>query len=156
VIIAAAIARSNEIQAALWQQAKAAMGKDNAMVPTGLYIQALNETFDNQEKRLTAFRTHVPNTVLLALYGIAILAIGFAAYASGLERRRWRLPIYVMAFIVAAVILLIQDIDPPGAGFVSVSQQPMIDTAASIAGYIAQVEKKGFRSRAHPVNFSVS
>ncbi|MGO9768271.1 MAG: hypothetical protein ACLPSW_01725 [Roseiarcus sp.] len=152
----AAIARSNEIQAALWQQAKAVMGKDNAMVPTGLYIQALNETFDNQEKRLTAFRTHVPNTVLLALYGIAILAIGFAAYASGLERRRWRLPIYVMAFIVAAVILLIQDIDRPGAGFVSVSQQPMIDTAASIAGYIAQVEKKGFRSRAHPVNFSVS
>jgi len=38
----------------------------------------LNETFDNQEKRLTAFRTSVPTVILLALYGIAIVAIWFA------------------------------------------------------------------------------
>jgi hypothetical protein len=137
----AAIARSNEIQTGLWRQAKAAMAKDNAMAPTGLYIQALNETFDNQEKRLTAFRTRVPNIVLLALYGIAIVAIGFAGYASGLERRRWRLPVYVTALLVAAVILLIQDIDRPSAGFVAVSQQPMIDTANAIASYSAEFEK---------------
>jgi hypothetical protein len=137
----AAIARSNEIQAALWRQAKAAMEKNNAMAPTGLYIQALNETFDNQEKRLTAFRTRVPNIVLLALYGIAIIAIGFAAYASGLERRRWRLPVYVMAFLVAVVILLIQDIDRPSAGFVSVSQQPMIDAANVITNYSVEFEQ---------------
>ena len=103
----AAIARSNEIQSALWLQAKVAMAKDNAMAPTGLYIQALNETFDNQEKRLTAYRTRVPNIVLLALYGISIVSIGFAAYASGAEERRWRLPVYVMTLLVAAVILLI-------------------------------------------------
>ena len=96
--------------------------------------------FDYQEKRLTAFRTRVPNIVLLALYGIAVVAIGFAAYASGLERRLWRLPIYVMTFLVAAVILLIQDIDRPGAGFVAVSQQPMIDTANAIATYSAKFE----------------
>ena len=137
----AAIARSNEIQAALWREAKAAMAIDNAMAPTGLYIQALNETFDNQEKRLTAFRTHVPNIVLLALYGIAIVAICFAGYAGGLERRRWRLPVYVMAVLVAAVILLIQDIDRPSVGFVAVSQQPMIDTANAIANYSVEFEK---------------
>jgi len=33
------------------------------------------------------------------------------------------------------MILLIQDIDRPGAGFVRVSQQPMIDVAASLASY---------------------
>jgi hypothetical protein len=136
-----AIARSNAIQAALWRQAKAAMAIDNAMAPTGLYIQALNEVFDNQEKRLTAFRTRVPSIVLFALYGIATVGVGFAAYASGLERRRWRLPVYVMAFLVAAVILLIQDIDRPGAGFVAVSQQPMIDTASAIANYPIQFER---------------
>jgi hypothetical protein len=38
------------------------------------------------------------------------------------------------------VILLIQDIDRPGAGFISVSQQPMIDTAASLAGYVAKLD----------------
>jgi hypothetical protein len=137
----AAIDRSNDLQKALWLQAKAAMAKDNAMAPTGLYIQALNEMFDNQEKRLTAARTQVPNIVLLSLYGIAIVAIGFAAYASGLETRRWRLPVYIMTFLVAGVILLIQDIDRPGAGFVAVSQQPMIDTANALANYPADLEK---------------
>jgi hypothetical protein len=137
----AAIARSNEIQTALWREAKAAMAIDNAMAPTGLYIQALNETFDNQEKRLTAFRTRVPNLVLWGLYGIAVVAICFAGYAGGLERRRWRLPVYVTAVLVAAVILLIQDIDRPSTGFVAVSQQPMIDTAHAIADYSIEVDK---------------
>ncbi len=131
----AAIARSNAIQEALWQQAKAVSMKDNAMVPTGLFIQTLNEMIDNHEKRLTALRNRVPNIVLIALYGVAIIAIAFTGYASGLEARRTRLPIYLTGILVASVILLIQDLDRPTAGFITVSQQPMIDTAASIAGY---------------------
>lgn len=136
----ATIARSNEIQEALWLQAKLVMAKDNAMVPTGLYIQALNETFDDQEKRLTALRNRVPNIVLLALYFIAVVAIGFTGYASGTAERRWRLPVYVMSFLIVAVILLIQDIDRPGAGLISVSQQPTIDTANALAAYPAEFE----------------
>jgi hypothetical protein len=41
--------RSNVIQEALWQQAKAVIVKDNSMVPTGLFIQTLNEMIDDQE-----------------------------------------------------------------------------------------------------------
>src|SRR4051794_30603724 len=37
------IDRSNTIQEALWQQVKALSAKDNNMVPTGLFIQTLNE-----------------------------------------------------------------------------------------------------------------
>lgn len=133
----AAVTHSNEIQETLWMGAKALVSTDHSMAPTGLYIQALNEMFDNQEKRLTAMRNRVPNIVLLTLYGITFVAIGFTGYASGLERRRWRMPVYIMVALVAAVILLIQDLDRPSAGFISVSQQPMVDTAASIDGYIA-------------------
>src|SRR5215831_1024783 len=39
----ALIGRSNQIQEALWQQAKALAAKDNNMVPTGLFIQTLND-----------------------------------------------------------------------------------------------------------------
>ena len=136
----AVIARSNDIQEALWLRAKAVAAKNNAMVPAGIYIQSLNEIFDNQEKRLTALRNRVPNIVFFALYAIAAVALGFTGYASGLEGRRWRLPIYIMSTLAAGVILLIQDIDRPGAGFISVSQQPMIDTAASLAGYVAKFD----------------
>src|SRR5262245_4724230 len=109
--------------------------KDNGMVPTGLFIQTLNEMIDNQGKRLDAFRNRVPNIVLLALYGVAIVASAFAGYANGLEARRVRLPVYLMALLVAAVILLIQDLDRPSSGFIKTVQQPMIDVANSIAAY---------------------
>lgn len=134
-IFDAGLQRSNTLQETLWREAKSAMVKDNAMVPTGLYIQALNDVFDSQESRLTAFRHRVPRVVFLALYGIAAIGVGFAGYASGLERRRWRLPVYIVNILVALVILLIQDIDRPDSGSVLVSQQPNIDTANAMAGY---------------------
>jgi Na+/glutamate symporter len=63
------------------------------------------------------------------------VAFLFAGYANGLQARRVRLPIYVMAVFVSTVILLIQDLDRPNTGFIIISQQPMIDTAASIEAY---------------------
>ncbi len=138
--MSAAISRSNEIQEALWKRAKVVAAKDNAAVPVGVYIQSLNEMFDNQEKRLTALRNCVPNVVFVALYGIALFAIGFSAFSSGLERRQWRFPVYAMSVLFAGVILLIHDIDRPGAGYVYVSQQPMIDTAGGINKYITDLE----------------
>jgi hypothetical protein len=71
----------------------------------------------------------------MGLYGIAIIASAFTGYATGLEARRSRLPVYIMGALVATVILLIQDIDRPSTGFIRVSQQPMIDTAAGISSY---------------------
>jgi hypothetical protein len=133
--MSAAIARSNAIQEALWQQATAVAARDSAMVPTGLFIQTLNEMIDNQQKRLAAIGNQVPNIILIALYGIAIVASAFAGFAAGLEGQHSRLPIYAMGLLTSAMILLIQDLDRPGDGFVSVSQQPMLDTAASIAAF---------------------
>jgi hypothetical protein len=132
----AAVTRSNEIQEALWQQAKAVAGTDNGMVPTGLFIQSLNEMFDNQAKHLSAIRDRVPNIVFLTLYGIAAIASALAGYASGLGRRPSQFPVYVMIILVCAVILIIQDLNRPLTGFIEVSQQPMIDTAASINAYV--------------------
>jgi Protein of unknown function (DUF4239) len=130
-----AIARSNAIQEALWQQAKAVAAKDKAFVPTGLFIQSLNDLIDNQEKRLIAGRNRIPNIVLAVLYALTAIAVGFTGYVGGLESRRWRLPVYLTGIVVAAVILLIQDLDRPSSGFITVSQQAMIDVAASLANY---------------------
>lgn len=135
IALTAVIDRSNTIQEALWQQAKAMAAKDSGIVPTGLFIQTLNEMIDSQAKRLSALHNQVPNIVLLALFGVAAIANAFAGYASGLEERRTRLPVYITGLLICAVIVLILDLDRPGAGFINVSQQPMIDTAASIAAF---------------------
>jgi hypothetical protein len=131
----AAISRSNAIQEALWQQAKAVAAKNSAMVPTGLFIQAFNDMIDNQERRLTSGRTRVPNIALFALYAIAIIAIAFTGYAGALETRRWRPAVYISGVLTATMILLIQDLDRPSTGFVTISQQPMVDVAANLASY---------------------
>ena len=130
-----AIERSDAVLEALWQQAKAMAAKDSGWVPTGLFIQTLNEMIDNQGKRLAALRNRVPNIVLLSLFGLAAFAGAFVGYASGLDPRRTRPPVYIFGFLVAVVILLIVDLDRPSGGFIKVSQQPMIDTAASIAAF---------------------
>jgi CDP-diglyceride synthetase len=131
----AAIDRSNEIQEALWNNAMALAATDRELVPTGLYIQSLNKMIDEQGKRLVAIYGRVPNIVVLTLYVVAIAAFIFVGYANELQKRRLRLPIYVMGVLVSAVILLIQDLDRPNTGFIRVSQQPMVDTAASIAAH---------------------
>ena len=95
----------------------------------------MNELIDDHEKRLTALISGVPNIVLIVLYGVAIIASAFAGYAAGVEEQRSRAPIYAAMALFTAVILLIQDLDRPTAGFITVSQQPMQDVAASIATY---------------------
>jgi hypothetical protein len=130
-----AVDRSNGVQESLWLQAKALTAKDNGMVPTGLFIQALNEMIDDQAKRLAALRNRIPNIVLLGLFGIAATAAGFAGYASGLDTKRTRLPVCIMGLLVAMVIILIFDLDRPSSGLIINSQQSMIDTAANIAAF---------------------
>ncbi len=102
-----ATAKSNAISEAIWLQAKAVAATDNAMVPTGVFIQSLNELIDMREARMAAERNRVPNIVLLALYGIAVTAAVFTGYAGAFEVRRSRVSVYAIAILVAAVILLI-------------------------------------------------
>jgi len=130
-----AIDQSNALQEKLWQQAMAVAVANDAMVPTGLFIQTLNEMIDDQEARLTALRNRVPEIVILALFGVAAVAGGFAGYASMIETRRAVAAVYIMGLLMTWVIMLILDLDRPTAGFIAVSQQPMIDAANSIAAF---------------------
>jgi hypothetical protein len=129
------INRSNQIQEELWQQAKALSTKNDNVVPTGLFIQTLNEMIDNQGKRLSALRNQIPDVVLLSLFTIAAVSCGFAGYASRLDRLRTRLPVAITAVLVSAVILVILDLDGPSVGFITISQQPMIDAVASLSAF---------------------
>ena len=67
--------------------------------------------------------------------GVAAVAGGFAGYASMVESRRAIVAVYIMGLLVTAVIMLILDLDRPAAGFIDVSQQPMIDVARGIATF---------------------
>lgn len=130
-----AVARSNAIQTALWQDLKQVVAVDKNMTTTGLYMQALNEMIDDQEKRLTAYNNRVPPIVVIALYAIAAVSVAFTGFGSELNSRQSQFPVHVMGALICAVLLLIQDLDRPGAGLISANKQPMLDAAASLAEY---------------------
>ncbi len=129
----AALARSDALQEALWLQAKDMAAKNNGMVPTGLFIQSLNEMINDHEKHLIALVSGVPNIVLAVLFLVAVVASAFSGYAAGVEAQRSRGPMYVAMALFIAIILLIQDLDRPAGGLIMASQQPMQDVAAAIA-----------------------
>lgn len=135
------VEESNLVLNRLWLEAQETAAQNDAMVPTGIFIESLNGLIDDQERRLAALTSRVPRILLAALYVIALVAAGFLGYSNGLEANRQRAPIYVFGLLVVAVILLIQDLDRPSEGFILVSQAPLIDAAKSLDALPGPVAK---------------
>ncbi|MEJ2378093.1 MAG: hypothetical protein P8Y71_22830 [Pseudolabrys sp.] len=131
----ATIQRSNTLQEALWRQAKTIASKNHAMVPTGLFVQSVNNMIDLQSERLDAYFNRLPLVIVIGLFAIAGVAGGFSGYSGGVGGQRSRPPLYVVALLVAAVIVLILDLDRPQEGFIRVNQQPMRDVSVGLVTY---------------------
>ena len=126
------IARSIEIQDALWTMAED-LARDQSSDVLALYIESLNETIDLNESRVTAgLYARVPETVLVLLIIGSALTLGMLGYSSGLTRRRSPLTAVVMIAVLGAVITLVVDLDRPRDGFLEVNQQPLIDLQQQI------------------------
>ena len=117
---------TRQLQAQLWKIAAVAAGTDPRSVPLGLFIQAVNSLIDIKSQRDVAIANHVPESVLLLLFGFAILAAGVLGYGNGLAGTRIRIPTTVYSIITVLVILLIIDLDRPQQGLARVSQESMI------------------------------
>jgi hypothetical protein len=127
------IARSGELQAELWQHAAAVSAAEPRSVPVGLFVQTLNQMIDLQEIRLAAGRNRVPVAVFLLLYAVAVVALGFGGYIGGLSGgREGRIPIAIMAVMIATVIAAVGDLDRSQGGFITVDQQAMENLKKSL------------------------
>jgi hypothetical protein len=131
----ATVERSNAVQEALWKQARAVGEKDKAIIPTGLFIQSLNQMIDAQGVRLAALRNRIPSVVLVILYVLAAAASGFVGFASAIDSRLTRLPVAIMGLLISLVLYLILDLDRPNSGFITNNQQAMTDVAEQIAAF---------------------
>jgi len=120
------------IQEELWRDAMAAAKENPNVVPTGLFIQALNTMIDVHAKRLMVARDTVPAGVFLMLAGIAVVALGFSGYGAVQAAGQHRIAMLIVAVMIAGVIMLVFDLDNPQAGIISVSQQPLLDLIRSM------------------------
>jgi hypothetical protein len=129
-----AILKSQELHARLWSQAVVAGEKGRPPV-NSLFIQSINEVIDLHGKRITVgLRNRVAGVIWLALYSLLILAMATLGYQGGLSNNRRSVAVLTLVFAFSTVLILIVDLDRPGDGLLSVSQQSMIDVRDFMSG----------------------
>ena len=77
----------------------------------GLFIQSLNNVIDDQAKRLAAMENHVPESVLLLLFIVALVAALCVGYGCGLSAHRQLFSTTLLALLIMLVITVIIDLD---------------------------------------------
>jgi len=121
--LAKAIAETEELQVQLWSRANLLAENYARSNPVALFLQALNDTIDSHARRLVVQDDHVPPIVLAVLFLATIAAMGLVGYGCGLFGRRHFVVTALLSIIVAAVTLVILDLDRPRRGFMRVSKE---------------------------------
>lgn len=117
----------------VWQSAAAAMTRGPDASAPRLVVEALDEVSSLRAKRLAAERSRVPMVVFLLLYLLAIVTLGMAGFAGGAARTRGFGPIAITGLAMAAIIVMIADLDRPHHGLIAVNQQALRDLHATFA-----------------------
>jgi len=126
-------ASAKELLDQLWKYA-GIVGEQN---PGGVdvFLSSVSRVIELQQERLMVReRSRVPGEYWVVLYLIAILgsiAVGYHSGVAGASRSPVMLSV---AIAFSAVIMVIADLDRPGQGFIKVSQEPMVDLRAALAG----------------------
>ena len=128
------IARSVDLQNRLWQQAIAMTALAPQSLPAYRFVASLNEVNNIHERRVTALRYDVPAPVIVVLVGVAMVAMGFTGYLAGVSGANRRMANLIMSVTVAALILLIIDLDRPSRGLILVPTTALIEALHGMQG----------------------
>jgi hypothetical protein len=133
----AAVARAEErahtLQASLSEIATSE-GRAHPTPPTALFVSAINEIVDLDEKRLSSLETHLPATIVVLLFAVAMVACVAVAYASAWSGRRSAMSLFVVPLLVGAALLVVVDLDKPRLGIIRVSNSPIERLQDSLHG----------------------
>ena len=129
--LAQAIRRSEQIHAILWSHLTS---MEQVQPPERLALAAaFVEIINLHTKRVTAVTSNrIYGAIWVALYSVAMLAMGILGYRAGLSGRRSIVAILALALSFSAVLTLINDLDRPQQGLVGVSQQTLIDLQSKL------------------------
>lgn len=129
----AALVRAEEIQDELWRIAEEVTRADSSDV-IALFEESISDLNVLDDDRIAAgMYSRVPESVMWILLVGSIASIAIVGYNAGLKGHRSAINAAVMIVTLGAVFTLVVDIDRPGDGLVTVTQQPIIDVARRIA-----------------------
>lgn len=125
-------AKTNQIQRALWSDARAAADADPHSVTLGLYIASLNAMSDTAGRQLAAVRNRVPFGIFAVLVFVAGVAVAFTGYGPGVAEKRNLRETLLVSILIATVVMLIVDLDRPTTGIVRISPDGLLDLKAAM------------------------
>ena len=128
----ALLAKTARAQGALWDYARQGAEVDPNRVTSGLFIQSVNELIDSFGRRDAALNRHVPEVVLLLLYGTFLMAGGIVGFASGVAGHRPMLVSYILVALIVVLVFIILDLDRPRRGFIEVNQRSLVELQAAL------------------------
>ena len=126
------VAQIAAVQGTLWSYAARVADADPNFVRSGLFVQALNDTFDSFGRRDAGLLRHVPESVLLLLFCVFLIAAAIVGFASGTAGHRPPVVSLVMVAMIVLLVYVILDLDRPRRGLVEVPKQNLYDLQASI------------------------
>jgi hypothetical protein len=129
------LARSQDLQQQIWDQAVAAVRMPKARLEAGvLMMPALNDMFDITTTRVAATQMHPPGVIYAMLLALALVAALLAGYQSAGEKGYAWIHKIAFATIVSLTVYVILDIEYPRLGLVRIDaiDQLLIDVRAGM------------------------
>jgi hypothetical protein len=126
------IARSGELEAQMWSITQQ-IARTNSNDVVAEFVDSLSNVTKIRQNRINAvLNVRVPATILWLLILGTILSIGMVGFGAGVTEHRSVITAVVLIIALGATILLVLDLDNPFDGFISVSQQPLIQLVNDI------------------------
>jgi hypothetical protein len=119
------------LQRRLWRLAGRSIAAASIASAPRLYVDSLNETFDDQGARLSALNNRVPSAVLTLEVIASALALGLLGIHIALIGRGFA-PVLLAATLVSVLLLVTFDLDRPTRGLIKVPATPLLALRASM------------------------
>lgn len=123
----AKLAEARKLLNAIWGTALQATAAEPNPATSGLFAQSINDLIDAFDSRNAIVERHVPEVILLVLFGTFALTAALVGYASGATGRRASFVNYILMLLIIMVVFIVIDLDRPRRGLIEVSQQSLFD-----------------------------
>lgn len=122
----AGLDRSLQIHDQIWSRVAAA-AREAPNPNTALLVESVNNVIDLHEQRMTAGYVRIAGRIWVGLILITVLTMGSLGLQIGLSGKRRVVGVIPIALTFAVLVTLIVDLNRPQGGFITVSQQPLVD-----------------------------
>jgi hypothetical protein len=123
--IHATTATAERLHAEIWARAVAVGQAHPDWEVLSAYLMSLNEMIDLEATRLNALRTRLPETIVVLLVLVTLVAVGITGYASGLTGKRTLVAVFLMPMLLGFACVIVIDLDAPRVGLIRTGDAPM-------------------------------